>query len=49
MAARGKAVAVAADVTSEKDVIRLLSLAVESGSLDLVVYNAGGNVASSLL
>ncbi len=49
IAARGKAVAVATDITSEKDVIRLLSLAVESGSLDLVIYNAGGNVASSLL
>ena len=49
IAARGKAVAVAADVTSEKDVIRLLSRAEESGSLDLVVYNAGGNATSSLL
>ena len=35
IAARGKAVAVATDVTSEKDVIRLLSLAEESGSLTL--------------
>ena len=49
IAARGKAVAVATDITSEKDVIRLLSLAEESGRLDLVVYNAGGNAASSLL
>ncbi len=49
IAARGKAVAVAADVASEKDVIRLLGVAEESGHLDLVVYNAGGNAASSLL
>ena len=49
IAARGKAVAVATDVTSEKDVIRLLSLAEESGPLDLVVYNAGSNSATSLL
>ena len=49
IAARGKAVAVVTDVTSEKDVIRLFSSAEESGHLDLVVYNAGGNVASSLL
>jgi len=33
IAARGKAVAVAADFTSEKDVIRLLSLAEESGGV----------------
>ena len=49
LAARGKAVAVAADLTSEKDVIRLLSSAEESGCLELVVYNAGGNVSTSLL
>ena len=49
IAARGKAVAVATDVTSEKDVIRLFSLAEERGRLDLVVYNAGGNATSSLL
>ncbi len=49
LAARGKAVAVAADLTNEKDVIRLLSSAEESGRLDLVVYNAGGNVSTSLL
>ena len=49
MAERGKAVAVATDVTSEKDAIRLLSSAEDSGHLDLVVYNAGSNVATSLL
>jgi len=49
IAAGGKAVAVATDITSEKDVFRLLSRAEESGHLDLVVYNAGGNAASSLL
>ena len=49
VAERGKAVAVVTDVTNEKDVIRLLSLAAESGTLELAVYNAGGNVASSLL
>ena len=49
LAARGKAVAVAADLTSEKDVIRLLNSAEESGCLELVVYNAGGNVSTSLL
>ena len=49
IAARGKAVAVATDVTSEKNVIRLLSSAEESGQLGLAVYNAGGNAVSSLL
>ena len=49
VAARGKAVAVETDVTSEKNVIRLFSAAEESGQLGLAVYNAGGNAASSLL
>ena len=49
IAERGKAVAVVTDVTSEKDVGRLLSLAEESGTLELAVYNAGGNAVSSLL
>lgn len=43
------AVGVAADVTVEKDVARLFSLAEERGRLELAVYNAGGNAASSLL
>jgi NAD(P)-dependent dehydrogenase (short-subunit alcohol dehydrogenase family) len=48
-AAGGKAVPAVTDLTSEKDVIRLFGLAEESGSLELAVYNAGGNAAVPLL
>jgi NADP-dependent 3-hydroxy acid dehydrogenase YdfG len=48
-AERGKAFPFPTDLTSEKDVIRLLSVAAEAGVIELAVYNAGGNATSSLL